>query len=66
MMNVLIVDFEQQMNDIVAPVTRAWTEFRIDQIRVEGTDIGEDEARFTVVVTAKRRKSTQPISVTGQ
>lgn len=56
-MNTPIVNFEKQMNDIVAPVTRAWTDFRIDQVHVEGKDIGDDRAKFTVVVTATRCES---------
>lgn len=54
-MNKPIVNFEKQMNDIVAPVTRAWTNYSIEQVSVKGIDIGEDEARFAIVVTAKRR-----------
>lgn len=52
-------NFEELMNDIVAPVTRAWTDYTIEEVHFRGTDIEENEATFTVRVKAKR-KTAEP------
>jgi hypothetical protein len=52
--------FEDAMNSIVAPATRAWTDYKVqkvEQIIVKPGDIEENEARFTVVLHAKRRNT---------
>jgi hypothetical protein len=47
--------FEDAMNSIVAPVTRAWTDYKVEQIIIKPGDIEENEAHFTLVLHAKRR-----------
>ena len=54
MIGTLVVDFEKQMNAIVAPVTNAWTDFRFERITIQPGDIQENKAMFTVVVSAVR------------
>lgn len=48
--------FERRMNSIVAPVTQAWTNYKLEKIIVNPGDIGVDDAHFTLIVSAERRK----------
>lgn len=63
--------FDLAMNSIVAPVTLAWQEFAIEQIVIDAKTIQEDFAKFTCVLSAKRRKDegtrvAEPVSEAGQ
>lgn len=46
--------FEQMINDMIAPVTRAWTDFNY-QITIGPGDIEADRITMTMTLTAKRR-----------
>lgn len=48
------MDIEKEINDIIAPVTRAYSNFQIQKISILGSEIHEKRARFTVVFTADR------------
>lgn len=51
--------FEDQLNDLIAPVTRAWTDPEIVRVTIEPGDIGETEALATLVVRVKKKKISQ-------
>lgn len=57
--------FSVRMNDMVASMTRAWTDFELTEVTIKGENIGDNEAKFEAVLTAKRRGSVQPVSQPG-
>ncbi len=50
------VAFASEMNDIIAPVTRAWTDFEIEQAQIRPGDIADNRITLTLIVTAKRKE----------
>lgn len=48
------MDIEKEINDIMAPITRAYSNLRIETISVKARDMQEKTTRFTVVFTADR------------
>jgi hypothetical protein len=49
-------EFTEQLNDLIAPVTRAWTAPDIQKVTVEPGAIGEDEIIVVATIKLKRRK----------
>ncbi len=48
-------DFIEQVNDIAAPVTRVYSDPRIVELEIKGSDLGDEEAVFTMRVRFKRK-----------
>jgi hypothetical protein len=49
--------FEDAINNMVAPVTRAWTDYKVDKIVINPGDIQDNDVRFTMTVSAQRRNT---------
>jgi hypothetical protein len=52
-----VKDFIEQLNDMVAPLTRAYSDPEIINVKVAPGDIGDTEAEFALIVKCKRSKT---------
>jgi hypothetical protein len=58
-------DFTDQLNDLVAPVTRAYSESEIINVKIAPGDIKDDTAEFALIVRCKRNPSGWPETPMG-
>ena len=50
----------EQLNDLVAPVTRAYSEPEIINVKIEPGDIKDDAAEFALIIRCKRNPTGWP------
>ena len=47
-------DFIEQLNELVAPITRAYSEPEIISVKIAPGDIKDDTAEFALIIRCKR------------
>jgi hypothetical protein len=58
-------DFLTQLNDLIAPVTRAYSEPEIQTVTLKPSSISDDGTSATVTITVKLKRTAEFSKATG-
>jgi hypothetical protein len=54
-------EIEEKFNDLIAPITRVWTNYRVVGLTLGSENITENSIRFPVIIQASRKPEVKPV-----